>query len=90
MEIGAVAADHRQGDDQEHGERGHLDDDEDGVERRALLRADHQKRRDESDDQDRGQVEDAADLAALEEAQVDRRSDLRRAVCALRRNREGR
>ena len=71
-----MTADHRQGDDQEQSEGGNLDDHQHGIERGAFLGSNDQQGSHERNDNDRGQVDQSSDFAALEEAPLDRRADL--------------
>ena len=59
---------HRQGDGDEQSQRRHLDQHQQGIERRALARAGDQQAGDDRDDEDRGHVEHAAKLGPLHQS----------------------
>ena len=80
MEVRRI--EHRQRDRDEHRQRKHLDRDQDGVERCAFARAGDQQAGNHPDDEDRRDVEDAAQLGTLDQrirqAEADRLQEPRR------------
>ena len=67
MEVGGVPADHRQRDNEEQRQGSHLDQHQHRIDGGTFLRADHEKSGDKSDNDHGRQIDEAADLTALQE-----------------------